>query len=111
MGNREICKIKIDGAMLKKQIFDKGYSMNSLAKEIGVSSRTIRYYLDQNEMPPYIHTKIYTLVENLKENYANALKEMAKIESKWMAHIPTRQEIERYHELIIYAYELEQIMN
>ena len=111
MANRPIMKIKIDGEMLKKQIFDKGYSLNSISKEIGVSSRTLRGYLNKNEMPPYIHEKIYVIVEDLRKQYSDTLIELAKIESKWLKRIPTKDEITRYHELIICAYELEQIIN
>ena len=110
MANKPILKIYIDGKMLKKQIADKGYSINSIAKKIGVSDRTIRHYLSINQMPPYIHERIYTIVEDLRNKYSNALKEIVKIESDWKKHIPKEKEIIRYHELVIYAHELEQII-
>ena len=111
MGNKPILKIKIDGKALKEQIYNKGYTLNSIAKEIGVSSRTIRHYLDINEMPPYIHEKIYTVVENVRRQYTECLKELARIETRWLKAKPAQDEIHRFHELTICAYELEQIMN
>lgn len=58
MGNRVIEKIKIDGEMLKQRIYNRGYSLRSLAKEIEISDRQIRTYLKKNEMPQYMLSKI-----------------------------------------------------
>jgi len=58
MGNRVIEKIKIDGEMLKQRIYNRGYSLKSLSKEIGISDRQIRTYLKKNEMPQYMLNKI-----------------------------------------------------
>ena len=58
MANRVIEKIKIDGEILKQRIYNRGYSLRSLAKEIGMSDRQIRTYLKKNEMPPYMLSKI-----------------------------------------------------
>ena len=44
MANRVIEKIKIDGEMLKQRIYNRGYSLRSLAKEIRISDRQIRTY-------------------------------------------------------------------
>ena len=51
-------KNKIDGEMLKQRIYNRGYSLNSLSKEIGISDRQIRTYLKKNEMPQYMLSKI-----------------------------------------------------
>ena len=68
MANRVIEKIKIDGEMLKQRIYNRGYSLRSLAKEIGISDRQIRTYLKKNEMPPYMVSKINKEIN--KNNFA-----------------------------------------
>ena len=64
MANREIKKVCIDGKIIKNRIYEHGYSINSIAKKIGVSDRSIRYYLDKNLMPEYMVDKFEQLFYN-----------------------------------------------
>ena len=46
--------VKIDSEALKKSIKEAGYSLRSLAPEIGVDRRTIMLWLKKGEMPEYL---------------------------------------------------------
>lgn len=64
MANREIKKVCIDGKVIKNRIYEHGYSINSIAKKIGIGEWSIRYYLKQNLMPEYLIDKIEQLFYN-----------------------------------------------
>lgn len=52
MANREIKKVPIYSEGIKQKMQKAGYSIRRLAKETGYGDRTIRNYLEQEEMPP-----------------------------------------------------------
>lgn len=64
MANREIKKVCIDGEIIKKRIYEHGYSLRSFSKKIGIGDRTLRNYLEKNLMPDYIMDKIDQLFYN-----------------------------------------------
>lgn len=61
MANREIKKICINGEIIKKEIYEHGFSLRSFSKKIDINDRTLRSYLKKNLMPEYIMDKINQL--------------------------------------------------
>ena len=62
MANKKIGKRTINGNELREAIKDSGYSIRSLANEIGYSDRQIRTYLKEGEMPDHVYEKIFQKV-------------------------------------------------
>ena len=60
MANRVIEKEKIDGKWIEREIRKAGYSIRSFTRAIGCGDRTLRNYLEKNEMPDYLMHKVFS---------------------------------------------------
>ena len=72
MGNnsKNIIKISVDGNEVRKAIAQAGYSIHSISKKIGFSDRSIRSYLNRNEIPVPMLDAILTETSKDHTDYA-----------------------------------------
>lgn len=58
MGNKKLECVPISADIIRENIKKSGYSVRSIAKKINRSERTIRSYLERQEMPPELIKQI-----------------------------------------------------
>lgn len=72
MANAEVFKVEINPEYIVQRMHDEKIGYRTLAKRIGISSdRSLRYYLQEGAMPPYI---LNLVCRELKLEAARALK-------------------------------------